>query len=195
MKKATVWWIGCGIWLVGVAVAMLAVWSYKTTDNGSARAPQHWPKESKLALDRTRPNLVMFSHPHCPCTKASMSELSRLADRLGDQVAIQIVLVRPADADSGFEEGELRERASRVPRATLVVDEAARESERFHAKTSGSVVLYGREGNLMFSGGITSARGHEGRAPSYDRILSLVAGEANVISSAPTFGCALQSTD
>lgn len=195
MKTAVAWWVGCAIWFVGVTAAMLAVWSYKTTDNGSAQAPEQWPRESTLALDPSRPTLVMFSHPHCPCTKASLSELTRLADELGATVAIQIVLVRPADAGDGFEDGELRARAGKVPRATLVVDRDARESERFHAKTSGSVVLYSREGRLLFSGGITSARGHEGRAPSHDRIVAAVAGQLRETASAPTFGCALESND
>lgn len=198
MKTAAAWWVGCGLWFVGVTAAMLAVWSYKTTDNGSPRAPATWPRTSSLQLAADRPSVIMFAHPHCPCTKASMAELARLADALGPRAAVQVVLVRPEGTEAGFEEGDVAERAAKIPGAKVVIDRDAREANRFVAKTSGSVVVYGATGTLLFTGGITSARGHEGRAPSFDQILAAVArgnGTQSLTSSAPTFGCALQERE
>lgn len=191
MKTAIVW-AGCAVWFVGVTAIMLAVWSYKTTDNGSAAAPARWPSASTIRLATDRPNIIMFAHPQCPCTRASMTELSRLAAEIDGRAAIHVVLVRPPGTEPGFEEGTLRDRARALPGARVVVDIDGVESARFHAKTSGSVVLYSARGELLFTGGITTARGHEGRAPSSDRILAVVAGQATGGSVAPTFGCALQ---
>lgn len=191
--KSAIWWIGCGVWLVGVTAALLCVWSYKTTDNGSPAAPSRWPHASALRIAEDRPTVIMFAHPHCPCTKASMAELTRLAAELEGRAAVQVVLVRPTGTDEGFEDGDVRDRARRVPGARLVIDDHGREAERFHARTSGSVVVYGAAGQLLFSGGITTARGHEGRAHASDQILALVAGSTLQTASAPTFGCALRS--
>ena len=43
----------------------------------------------------------------------------------------------------------------------MVVDDG-REARLFGAATSGQTMVYGRNGHLLFSGGITAARGHYG---------------------------------
>ena len=66
-----------------------------------------------------------------------------------------------------------------------------READRFGVVVSGSTLLYAADGTLLFRGGLTIARGHEGRGPAHDRILALVDGHSNH-ATAPTFGCALE---
>jgi hypothetical protein len=52
-------------------------------------------------------------------------------------------------------------------------------------------VLYDARGRLLFSGGLTSARGHEGDSFGLRRIRSLLlTGEADR-RDAPVFGCSL----
>jgi hypothetical protein len=52
-------------------------------------------------------------------------------------------------------------------------------------------VLYDARGRLLFRGGLTSARGHEGDSAGLQRISSLLrTGQADR-SDAPVYGCSL----
>jgi hypothetical protein len=59
--------------------------------------------------------------------------------------------------------------------------------------TSGAVLLYSSDGKLLFQGGITPARGHQGDSFGRQRILALLDGDAPDRRDAPVFGCALAS--
>lgn len=180
------------LWFVCVLGAFGFVWRYKTAPGPRTVAPERWPHDSSLVLSATKPTLLVFAHPQCPCTRASIAELARLATRLGERAQIQIVLVRPPGTDPGFEDGTIAERAKAIPGARVIVDDGAKEADRFGAQTSGATLLYTSNGALAFSGGLTSARGHEGESPGQERILAVVKGEANPhVETAPTFGCEL----
>jgi hypothetical protein len=181
-----------GLWLVVVLGAFGMVWRYKTEPGATGAAPATWPAQSKLVPATDKANLVLFAHPQCPCTRASMAELAHLAVELGGRAQIHVVLVRPKETDPGFEDGTIADRAAAIAGARVMVDDGGIEAERFGAKTSGATVLYTRSGQLAFSGGLTTARGHEGRGPAEDRIVSVVNGDAKKpFETAPTFGCEL----
>jgi len=184
---------GLALWLVVVLGAFGMVWRYKTDPGATGAAPTTWPRESKLVPTTDKANLVLFAHPQCPCTRASMAELALLAVQLGDHAQIHVVLVRPKGTEAGFEEGTVAERAAAIKGARVIVDVDGVEAERFGAKTSGAAVLYTRSRHLAFSGGLTTARGHEGHGPAQDRIISVVKGDAKKpFETAPTFGCELE---
>ena len=52
--------------------------------------------------------------------------------------------------------------AAEIPGVEVVSDEDDAQSAAFGAAVSGQTLLYDREGRLIFSGGITAARGHAG---------------------------------
>jgi hypothetical protein len=70
-------------------------------------------------------------------------------------------------------------------------DEGGALSRRFGVLTSGHVLLYDRGGRLLFSGGITGARGHRGDNEGRRAVLARLLGEPVERSSAPAFGCPL----
>jgi hypothetical protein len=190
--KKTLIFVGIGVWLVAVLAAFGLVWRYKTTPGPEAQAPATWPRSSSVVPTTGKANLVMFVHPQCPCTKASMAELARLAVELGDQAQIHVVLVRPDGTEDGFEEGTIAERARAIAGTRIYLDRGGTESARFGAQTSGATVLYTDDGKLAFSGGLTTARGHEGRSPASERISNVVKRHARThAATAPTFGCEL----
>jgi len=182
---------GLGVWLAGVAMTFFFLWRYKMTPGPLAEAPATWPVASSIARDPQLPNIVMFAHPQCPCTRASMTELARLSDELNGRAKIHVVLVRPDGVEPGFEDGAVATRAAQIPGVDVVVDDGGKEADRFGAIVSGSTVVYGRDGKLLFRGGLTIARGHEGRGPAHDRILSLLSNKPADRADAPTFGCDL----
>jgi len=192
-KKVAIIVVALVLWFVGVVGAFGLVWKYKTTPGAKPQAPEAWPADSKIAFAPGKPNLVMFAHPQCPCTRASMAELARLAVELGPDAQIHVAIVRPPGTEDGFEEGTIAERAKAIGGAKVFVDIDGAEAARFGAVTSGSTVLYTARGALAFRGGITTARGHEGHGPAQDRIVAIVrAGAGDTSRSiAPTFGCEL----
>jgi hypothetical protein len=133
----------------------------------------------------------MFAHPRCTCTRASLSELTQLMERGRDRMQAAVVFMVPRGASEDWTKTDLWASAARIPGVTVLRD-AGEEAARFGAATSGSVVLYGADGSLLFHGGITPSRGHEGDSFGRERILAfLTTGKADR-ADAPVFGCALQ---
>lgn len=176
------------VWLVGVIATFGYVWKYKSTPGTVGAVPVAWPADSAIIPVAGKPNLVVFTHPQCPCTRATIAELGRVASELGDRAQIHVVLVRPTDAPPHFEDGPIAERAARIGGVKLVVDDGS-EAKRFGSVTSGATVLYTSSGALAFHGGLTTARGHEGRSPAHTQIADVVLRDAGAALATPVFGC------
>jgi hypothetical protein len=182
------------LWLVGVVGATVLVWRYKMAPARAADAPARWPAGTSLHASADRPSLVFVAHPQCPCTVASVTELARLVDELGGRAQLDVLLVRPVGTEPGFESGTIADRAARIPGARVHVDIDGVEAARFGAHASGTTLLYSRDGTLLFRGGLTISRGHEGRSEAHDRILALVTSEHSTGEPVvtPIFGCATE---
>lgn len=191
MKKALAY-AGIVVWFCGIVAAFALVWQYKSTPGASIEPPEVWPAAATIHPAAGMPNLLLFAHPQCPCTRASMAELSRIADALKGKAKIHVVLVRPRSTGPGFEDGAIADRAATVAGAEVLIDPGGEQADLFGAAVSGSTVLYSPEGKLLFRGGLTTARGHEGQGPAFDRILALASGGASERNDAPTFGCDLK---
>jgi hypothetical protein len=182
-------------WTVAVSAGFAALLHYKAAPGEAHRPPRRWPQESAL---RPHPGgqgtLVLFAHPKCPCTQASVSELARLAAGPGRDLGVRLVVVRPTDVTEDWDDSALRARAGTIPGAVVVPDDAGVEATRFRATASGFVVLYDASGRLRFSGGLTSSRGHEGDSFGRRRVLAVLAGQTPDRDDAPVFGCSLGIT-
>jgi hypothetical protein len=73
------------------------------------------------------------------------------------------------------------------------VDPGGAIARRLGAHTSGQVLVYGRAGELVFQGGLTAARGHEGANRGRDAIRRLVETGAPTEPETAVFGCPLAS--
>lgn len=180
-------------WTAVVSLGFAALLRYKTTPGEAAnRPPLRWPSQSRLqAPVAGHATLVLFAHPHCPCTHASVSELARLMASASERVSAQVVIVRPSGVGPDWDDTELQRRAAAIPRARVTRDDAGVEASRFHAAVSGFTLLYDADGGLRFAGGITSSRGHEGDSFGRRRVLAALAGETTDRADAPVFGCTL----
>ena len=150
-----------------------------------------WPKNSKLIL-KTQNHLIMFLHPGCSCSKASVAELSRLMSEAKDLTA-QIVVMKSPKLEKLFHENALINQAKLIPRTKIIYDHDGKEAALFGAETSGLTHLYDSRSNLLFAGGLTMARGHEGESVGKKAILSLVKGEKAETKSL-VFGCDIFGT-
>jgi hypothetical protein len=193
-RGATLTWAAVvSLWLLLVLSGMFALARYSNAPAAKDPAPDQWPSASGISADPQRPTLVMLAHPHCPCTRASLAELSRLVTRLPGQLSVYVLFIRPRGAEADWESTDLVERAGQIPGVHVKVDDEGREAALFGARTSGEAILYGKDGRRLFHGGITSARGHEGDNVGSTRIVSLVSGGSTEEAQSAVFGCALMN--
>ena len=178
-------------WVTGIAVGMKALYDHSGTPGAAAEAPASWPLSSDVALDTKRPTLVMLAHPRCPCTRASISELAVLMTRARGQLSAHVMFAQPVGTDTNFALGPLFESARAIPGVKVHVDPGGRLGARFGARTSGQVVVYGTDGRLLFAGGITPARAHQGDNAGVDRVLTIARNGKAERSVSSVFGCGL----
>ncbi len=167
--------------------ALLGVGGWITTRHAwsaGAAAPESdpWPAS-------TRPTLLVFLHPHCPCSRVTVAELAWVLDRCPEAVHVRVHFAVPEGAEEGWARTSLWEEAARLPGAIPVEDDG-QEARRFGARTSGQILAYAADGRQLFRGGVTAGRGHRGGNPGRDGLLAaLRTGTASPAS--PVFGCPL----
>lgn len=147
--------------LVGMGALIL----YNGTPGAASSPPLVWPAATKLERTGNEPTLLVFAHPFCRCTDATITGLSRLRSlRPGSGAAVPAVtfVVLGGENDPAWNRTDLTDKAAAVPNSRFVWDDGGQEAKRFGARTSGLVVLYSARGKLLFAGGVTGSRGHEG---------------------------------
>jgi hypothetical protein len=142
-------------------------------------------------LDQKHDTLIMFAHPQCPCSRASIEELNRLLARSHGNVAAQVWFFKPAGFPADWTRSDLWRSAAAIPGVTVHDDPDGAQARLFGAETSGYVLLYDPRGQLRFKGGITGSRGHAGDNDGEDAIVSLLAGQQVNLKQTPVYGCSL----
>jgi hypothetical protein len=175
--------------LVVVLFGLLLLWRYANTPAQANEPEAKWPENSRISLDSHQPTLVMFVHPHCPCTRASLAELARIAAQCKGRFIGWVVFFKPNDAEANWEHSELMRDAEQIPGVQIAVDSDAELARRFEATTSGQALLYSPTGQLLFGGGITASRGHAGDNNGESAIIALLRGESLETARTPVFGC------
>jgi hypothetical protein len=168
------------VWCGLVGVGLREFFAYSTTRGDIAQTAERWPDDTKLVRgdDAT---VVMFVHPECPCSRASLAELATLG-------APSVIVVF-----AGSDDGSAWDAAGRIAHTRRVVDDGS-EAVRFGARTSGYTVVYDRDGFRRFAGGITGSRGHAGANVGSDMVRQILAGTRQTPSTHPVFGCPIGET-
>lgn len=180
------------LWLGFCAAGLGVLVRHQAAAGSPGVPPARWPAGSRLARDPQRSTLLLFAHPRCPCTRASLDSLAWAMARGGGKVRAYAVFLKPSGAPAGWERTDLWDAAAAIPGVEAVGDEDAAEAGRFGAETSGQVLLYGAGGTLRFSGGITGARGHFGDNAARDAVVALLAEGPAPGARSRVFGCALR---
>ncbi|HTV00988.1 MAG TPA: hypothetical protein VMF13_10635, partial [Luteitalea sp.] len=179
-------------WIAVVAVGFLLLQRYNATPGPSAVIASAWP-EGVLDRDRTRPTVLLVMHPECPCSRASLGEFARVLARRRGRVAAQVLIAIPPGMPDAAA-GDLVRQAQAIPGVLVTFDADARRTAAFGPLVSGHTLLYGRNGALLFEGGITASRGHAGDNVNEDALIAAIDGEPRTAHRAPVFGCLLSST-
>jgi hypothetical protein len=183
------------VWILAVGAGWTALSKYQNTPGKAPASPQEWPSVSSIHRQSDLPTLVMFLHPHCPCSRASLAQLSSIMTHAQNKMRTQVVFVKPVDVPLDWVKTDLYEKALKIPGVNVMIDEDGREAEMFHGEVSGQVMLYDASGQLVFSGGITASRGHEGDNDGQDAILSFLNNGTLVKDKTPFFGCVLENKE
>lgn len=179
------------VWLLAVEAGFVTLLNYQVAGGTTGQTLPHWPAVANAKFDSHRDTLVMFAHPQCPCTRASVEELNRLLARSQGKIAAHVYFYRPATFGTNWTRSDLWESAAAIPGVSVHEDIDGALARRFGAQTSGYVLLYDTTGQLLFKGGITGGRGHAGDNDGEDAIISLAAGQNPSIRQTQVFGCSL----
>lgn len=180
-------------WTAGVALGFVVLMDYQNAPGRPAEPPARWPSSSALSANTGgRGTLILFAHPRCPCTRATLGELERLLRHVHNQIVVYAVFVQPEARDREWARDHLWYRASAMPQVQVVRDLGGKEARRFGAFTSGQVLYYDARQRLQFAGGITGSRGHEGNNKGRQALTELIQSGSAERSSTFVFGCALQ---
>jgi hypothetical protein len=186
-------WIiaGVAVWILALAVGMKILVSYELRPGAAGEAPPSWPVTAAVPRDGTRPTLVLFVHPQCPCSSATVTELAQILSTLPNRVSPVVFVYAPADAADAWSQAKLIQTIRALPGINVQPDVDGKMSKHFGAFTSGQAMLFDRAGQLQFSGGITGARGREGANAGRQAVLARIEGRESGLIKTPVFGCSL----
>jgi hypothetical protein len=197
-------WLAVVIWLgviVGGFAQLLRYESTTDTLDGEPRVvgPLLFPRTPQLERNPTGQTLLMFAHPHCACTRASLNELAAILAECPDLQPARIIFPLPVNAPPSWQSGEIAQEAAALHGVNVIWDDQEQLTRLFDARTSGQVLLYDAAGQRLFSGGITALRGHAGWNAGRGAIVALhrqeasAHGELEIRNCTPVFGCRLLS--
>jgi len=179
------------IWLFAIGAGLWILSGYAITPGPAVTPPLHWPPETRLHRAPDRATLVMLAHPRCPCTRASIGELAALMTRCPGRLMAYVLFLKPAGFPVDWEKTDIWYSAAAIPGVRVLSDDEGREAAHFRAATSGETLLYAPDGRLLFSGGITGARGHAGDNAGRRSLVSLLTTGKAERTVTPVFGCPL----
>jgi len=188
------------LWLSLSSAALYALAEYGTEAGEVAPAPAQWPAALPTGITPAddKATVVLFAHPLCPCTRATLVEFESLTNRLYGLFDLHVLFFEPSDPSAMpdvWGASDLRHLAASLPGTQLHADVDGQLAHHFGAYTSGQVLLYDTAGSLRFAGGITPSRGHTGSNPGRGTLVSNILSDPGVDPLAPVlnpvFGCGL----
>jgi hypothetical protein len=205
-------------WSAAVASGFVLLLRYKSAAGKQLEARSEWPAESRIEPVTGCRNLVLAVDPHCPSSRASVAELERaLVGTSGVQVhvlvyrqspvfllvnlfdglrvQVHVLVYRQSPADDSWLDTDMVQEVKKISGSRIHADDLGLEAERFGAVTSGHMVLYDPQGKLLFRGGITASRGHEGDSERKRMLRQPLLGEPGPSYVAPVYGCPLHAPD
>jgi hypothetical protein len=183
--------LALALWGMAVGGGMFLMLRFSNAPGPIAVTPGSWPAESSLPHRAGRSTLVLFAHPRCPCTAASLEQLKSILAAAQASVDCNLVFLTPPSEDADWRSSRNVRMAEGISSVAIAWDSAGAEARRFAATTSGTVVLYDAAGLLRFSGGITVARGHAGDNVGADAVVRVLTGGRAERLRTPVFGCPL----
>jgi hypothetical protein len=182
------------IWAVLVGIGFVWLTDYSTRPGKPANVSAKLPPEIYETLNKTLPKVILFVHPQCACSRATLSELERILAENENRAEVKIFFYKPEQESDDWVKTNLWRQANEMPSVKVgIMNES--EMEKFGVITSGQTIVYDLDGNVVFSGGITYGRGHEGMSRGRKAIEEYLQSGRLSVSETSVFGCALTSQE
>lgn len=178
------------LWMSTVAVAVQSIRAFESTPGRAADAPARWPSSAAVAREPGTWTLVMLIHPHCSCSRASISELAAVIEKAPRNLRTVVLSYQPHEYAPDWSHTDVWTAAQHLSRARVIPDVDGKEARRFGGYTSGQTFLFDPDGNRRYSGGITLLRGHAGLNSGRAEVIRIANGGSGP-GTHPVFGCAI----
>ena len=107
---------------------------------------------------------------------------------------LTLLLYQPSRLPAGWKQDTDLAKEAAVLRPRLVADIDGKYASALHASTSGEVLLYSPNRQLLFQGGLTQQRGHEGASRGDTLLFAALHGKPTAGRSTSVFGCPIFDT-
>lgn len=181
--------IALTMWLVAVIGGTLTIAAYSNTPGPNIQTVVNWPANTTAMQSVDSPTVVLFLHPKCPCSWSTLREFERALGDDSGLAEIRIGLFCPAGKPDVWTDTKLSKFAEKIHPGSTFVDRSATEAKRFGVLTSGHVMAFSASGKRLFSGGITTSRGHDGENRGSLALRSVFQGDDRPFVEQPVFGC------
>src|SRR5580698_9865761 len=91
LKKPAAVVVAVALWVPAVGFGIEVLWRYSNTPGRPATPPVDWPAGAPMERQNGRATLVMFAHPQCPCSKASIGELAIVMAQTPSKLDAQVI--------------------------------------------------------------------------------------------------------
>src|SRR5690349_16197371 len=95
MMRRMVQYIAMILWFCGVCAGLKQLWRYEATAGVAAPSTAVWPSDSRIPRQAGKATLILFAHPRCPCTRATIGELNALMTHCQGRVTGYVLFYRP----------------------------------------------------------------------------------------------------
>jgi hypothetical protein len=180
------------LWVPAVGYGIRTLLQYANTPGRLAAPPEHWPAAVAIRPARGRATMVIFAHPQCPCSRATIGELAEIMNRCREKVDVTVFFYLPAGEKLSWTKTDLWRSATAIPGVRAIEDRDGTAANMFGVSTSGQTLLYDPGARLVFNGGITASRGHSGSNDGRDALVALLFAAVPRYHTTPVFGCSLR---
>jgi hypothetical protein len=180
----------CG-WAAAVFTAA-GVLMWTSLQPGSPAEPPATLPASAATFQRTGlPTVFVELHPHCPCSRATIVNLEGALNTPNHNTNVVALIYLPQGRATNWTQTDTVQRLSAFPSVRTVMDPDGRTAATLGMKTSGQIVAYDTNARLVFSGGITPSRGHEGDSAGLEALSAVLAGRGSTRPATSVYGCPL----
>src|ERR1700704_5204871 len=98
------------LWIAAVGMGARTLLRYANTPARATSPPGNWPTDTRIRSAPGHPILLVFAHPECPCTRATLAELALMIAQLGasrDSVASYVLFSAPSTLLDGWDKSGL----------------------------------------------------------------------------------------
>lgn len=192
-NKTTFWLSGAIIiWIALIVGGFYFLHSYNARPGEAATAPAVWPQNEVIARAEGEQTLLIFLHPMCPCSRATIAELEDILAAHGKNMHPIFVMMTSDKEDKEWRHSSLTRSAEAIPGGSVIQSKSEYLEKLFSVYTSGQILLYDAAGKLVFSGGITTSRGEQGENPGSVQLVKILSHlPAQSFVQSPVYGCPL----